>query len=192
MKKNKTPWKDLLFMLKLSTACAILLLITKASVGERAELSIRTADSILQILGKETLPSEEIAIENFSNLFVSLQRGNIKIWRYVDKPYLWACEATGNGMWGSITLTYVVNSYNWKILGLKVVEQKETVGLGARISEDDFGNKFIGINAENGVKSVPIKVMNNEFDAISGATVSSKSIEKIVNKSLLAIRKHIK
>ena len=79
MKKNKTPWKDLLFMLKLSTACAILLLITKASVGERAELSIRTADSILQILGKETLPSEEIAIENFSNLFVSLQRGNIKI-----------------------------------------------------------------------------------------------------------------
>ncbi len=95
-------------------------------------------------------------------------------------------------MWGSITLTYVVNSYNWKILGLKVVEQKETVGLGARISEDDFGNKFIGINAENGVKSVPIKVMNNEFDAISGATVSSKSIEKIVNKSLLAIRKHIK
>ena len=161
MSNNKTVWNDLFFMVKLSTVCAILLLITRTSIGEKADLSIKTADSILQILGKETLPSEEIAIENFSDLFVNLQRGRIKIWRYVDKPYLWACEATGNGMWGSITLTYVLNASNWKILGLKVLEQKETVGLGARISEDSFGDKFIGLYAENSVKSVPIKVKNN-------------------------------
>ena len=35
------------------------------------------------------------------------------------------------------------------------------------------------------------KIMNNQFDAVTGATASSKSVEKLLNKALLALREKI-
>lgn len=191
MESNRGIWGDLLFMAKLSTVCACLLLATKSAVGEKAELSVKTADVILQMFNEASLPYEKIAIERFNSIFARQQSGKIKLWRNVDNPDIWACEATGNGMWGEITVVFAINSATWKIIGLRVVEQIETVGLGARISEDEFGDKFVGLNASNEIKCVAIKIMNNEFDAVSGASVSSGAVAKIVNKALKAIRQKL-
>lgn len=187
----KNSLKDLLFMLILSSFCAFLLLATRSAVGERAELSAGTADAILKILGKDILPSDDRLIEAFSGIFVRRQSGKIKFWRGVDNPELWACEASGNGMWGEITLAFVLDSSSWKIIGLRIVEQNETAGLGGQISEDRFVEQFTGLNGENGVEMASYKIMNNQFDAVTGATASSKSVEKLLNKALLALREKI-
>lgn len=187
----KNSLKDLLFMLILSSFCAFLLLATRSAVGERAELSAGTADAILKILGKDILPSDDRLIEAFSEIFVRRQSGKIKFWRGVDNPELWACEASGNGMWSEITLAFVLDSSSWKIIGLRIVEQNETAGLGSQISEDRFVEQFTGLNGENGVEMASFKIMNNQFDAVTGATASSKSVEKLLNKALLSLREKI-
>ncbi|MFA5597335.1 MAG: FMN-binding protein [Pusillimonas sp.] len=188
----KDSLKDLLFMLILSSFCAFLLLATRSAVGERAELSAGTADAILKIIGKEVLPSDDQLIESFSEIFVRRQSGKIKFWRAVDKPDFWACEASGNGMWSEITLAFVIDTTTWQIMGLRIVEQNETAGLGSRISEDRFVEQFTGLYGENGVEMASYKIMNNQFDAITGATSSSKSVEKLLNKALSMLRERVK
>lgn len=175
------------FMLILATLCSALLMLTRATVGERAELTPRTASAILEMLGEETIPGQSVAIDNFKAVFKHRLSGRIKLWQSVVKPELWACEATGNGMWAEITLVFVFNRAGRQIIGLRVVEQNETAGLGGLIAEETFCEQFADLHTEHGVEMAAARVMNNQFDAVSGATVSSRAVEKILNRALNAL-----
>ncbi|MDD2998485.1 MAG: FMN-binding protein [Candidatus Riflebacteria bacterium] len=175
------------FMLILATLCSALLMLTRATVGERAELTPRTASAILEMLGEETIPGQSVAIDHFKAVFKHRLSGRIKLWQSVVKPELWACEATGNGMWAEITLVFVFNRAGRQIIGLRVVEQNETAGLGGLIAEETFCEQFADLHTEHGVEMAAARVMNNQFDAVSGATVSSRAVEKILNRALNAL-----
>ncbi|MFA6548841.1 MAG: FMN-binding protein [Candidatus Margulisiibacteriota bacterium] len=65
-----------------------------------------------------------------------------------------------------------------KVIGIKVLDQKETPGLGASIVKPDFLKQFIGKSARD-----PIEV-KNDVDAITGATISSRAVCKGVREAL--------
>ena len=72
------------------------------------------------------------------------------------------------------------------IIGLAVLESKETPGIGDKIFKDaGFAKNFEALAVEPPVKAVPhgSKKSPNEIDAISGATVSSKAVGKAIRKS---------
>ena len=77
-----------------------------------------------------------------------------------------------------------------RITGLEILEQVETPGLGGRISEDSFLNQFKGISTEPQVNYVKNKKPEkpNEIRAITGATISSRSVVAIINKNIKAFR----
>ena len=77
-------------------------------------------------------------------------------------------------MWAEITLVFVVDSFKKELLGLRVTEQKETPGVGSKISEEEFYTQFNAMSYQNEVK----------VDAITGATTSSRAVEKLLNKAL--------
>ena len=74
-----------------------------------------------------------------------------------------------------------------KLSGMKVLDSKETPGLGDKIYKDQaFVDQFFA-GPETplvGVKIGAGKGLPNEIDAITGATISSKAIIRIINHAL--------
>ena len=70
------------------------------------------------------------------------------------------------------------------ILAVQVVEHKETPGLGANCTNDDFKDEFIGLSRD--IKVVKSNPSGNQIDALSSATVTTKAVTKGVNDALKA------
>lgn len=67
------------------------------------------------------------------------------------------------------------------ITGLKVIKNSETPGFGARCTEDEFQNQFAGKNASVITFIKEGDADENQFDAISGATITSTAVQDAVN-----------
>ncbi|MBZ0177937.1 MAG: RnfABCDGE type electron transport complex subunit G [Melioribacteraceae bacterium] len=102
----------------------------------------------------------------------------------------YALTYSGSGFQGKIRLMIGMDNSLEKVLGLKVLEQVETPGLGTKITEDDFTNQFKGLSAVPGIDWVkgasPSKP--NEIQAITGATISSKAVVSIMNDGIEKLR----
>jgi len=72
------------------------------------------------------------------------------------------------------------------VLGMKVLESKETPGLGDKIEKDaDFVASFNGVVAPiQGVKAGEGSGDPHEVDLITGATISSRTLVRIINNAL--------
>jgi RnfABCDGE-type electron transport complex G subunit len=91
-----------------------------------------------------------------------------------------AISCTGGGFQAQITLLVALKDNS--ITGFKVLDQTETPGLGARITEENFQKSFIGKRVDNGIKLVKTgNAGETEFDAITGATETSKAVQRILN-----------
>jgi electron transport complex protein RnfG len=91
-------------------------------------------------------------------------------------------KANGQGYADKIELLVGLNAQGKTITGLFVLDQKETPGLGAKILEDAWRGQFKDKSTENTLSVVKGGGANDEqIDAISGATISSRSVTGIVN-----------
>ena len=73
------------------------------------------------------------------------------------------------------------------IIGFKVLESKETPGLGDKIFKDlDFQTNFTQLKVDPPVEVVKKgeKTSPNQIEAITGATISSKAIGRLLAKSV--------
>lgn len=73
------------------------------------------------------------------------------------------------------------------IIGFKVLDSKETPGLGDKIYKDeDFQVNFTKLAVEPEVELVKKgrKTSDNQVEAITGATISSKAIVRLLNNSM--------
>ena len=97
----------------------------------------------------------------------------------------------GAGFQDTIRLIIGYDASGRKIIGYRVLESKETPGLGDRIFKDKrFNEAFSSLHVDpTVVLTKPGEAKKkNEIDAISGATISSKAVLKIVNASLVTWR----
>lgn len=80
-----------------------------------------------------------------------------------------------------------------KIIGVKVLSQQETPGLGTKIMEVRHGENAPWFPAQYLGKSVadPLKVKKDggEIDAITGATISSRAMTKAIRDGLEMLQK---
>jgi len=116
----------------------------------------------------------------------------------VDGEKVYAILFNGSGLWGNISGVLAVNSDVSRIVGIDFISQSETPGLGGRIEESWFKEQFRNEAVVNGkvlvsTTKVPDSKDDGQVDAITGATLTSKSIEKIIAtyisilKSLLGV-----
>ncbi len=106
-----------------------------------------------------------------------------------DQRVGWVIPTAATGFADTIELLIGVDAQVTKITGLYVLSQKETPGLGARISEDAWRAQFQGkaTAAPLGVtKTASPKA--NEIRAITGATISSKTVADLVNATIASVR----
>jgi len=88
----------------------------------------------------------------------------------------------GAGLWGTITATVGLSRDLGVFVGMEVIDQSETPGLGGRISEQWFKEQFRG--KEGPMVTVPEGSPadeKNQFQAITGATYSTNAIKNLMN-----------
>jgi electron transport complex protein RnfG len=97
----------------------------------------------------------------------------------------------GNGFQGKIRLMVGLKPDLNTILAMEVLDQIETPGLGTKILEEPFKGQFNKLNTSSPIEWVkgapPTK--DNEIQAITGATISSKAVVAIINNGIEALRK---
>jgi electron transport complex protein RnfG len=99
----------------------------------------------------------------------------------------YAIPAEGPGFQDTISLLFGYDASGGRIIGMTVLESRETPGLGDKIYKDDA---FVACFDSLAVDPAPVVVKNgeksapNEVDGITGATISSKAVVRIVNGGL--------
>jgi len=96
-----------------------------------------------------------------------------------------AFEFAGAGSQGAITGILALGPKLDTIKGITIIKHSETPGLGSRVLESEnlasFQNKKIV--PELFIVPAGTAAADNEVDAITGATLTSKSLEKILNRN---------
>jgi electron transport complex protein RnfG len=98
----------------------------------------------------------------------------------------YAMPAAGPGFQDTIGILYGYKPGEKIVVGMEVLESRETPGLGDKIYKDPV---FVGgfsalsvvpeiVAVKKGTQSQP-----NEIDAITGATISSKAVVRIINET---------
>jgi electron transport complex protein RnfG len=146
----------------------------------------------------EVLPSydhyEEINSDSYT-LYLGKTAGS-------DSTVGIACEVIGSGFQGKISIMLGLSPDFNEITGLKILEQIETPGLGTKIIEDPtnksdpfwFTNQFENLHTRPVIEVVKnVKPQqDNEIQAITGATITSKAVVKIINDNLKNLRETYK
>jgi electron transport complex protein RnfG len=107
------------------------------------------------------------------------------------KPVGFAIEADGAGFQEKVKLIFGYDAANKRILGMKVLQSKETPGLGDKIEKDrEWIDQFKTAQASSEAGLIPRKPGTGTdedkrgIDTITGATISSKAVIKIINGAL--------
>jgi len=101
----------------------------------------------------------------------------------------WVVKAKGQGYADKIELLFGLDPEIKKITGVFILEQKETPGLGNNIVTDKWRGQYIGkstakpIGVVKGGKAGP-----DDINAITGATISSKSVTAIINTAVADLK----
>ena len=98
----------------------------------------------------------------------------------------------GTGLWGPIWGYIALNEDMNTVFGADVSHAGETPGLGAEISSKGFSSQFIGkhIFKNNEFKSIAIEkpgktALGQDYvDGISGGTITSVAVDRMIKKSL--------
>ncbi len=118
-----------------------------------------------------------------------------------------AIEASAQGYQDTIRALYGYDPVRQCIIGMKVLENRETPGLGDKIvTSPDFARNFdaldVSVTGDGGALAHPIELSKRgmtpeawQIDGISGATVSSKAVARALNESaqqmVPLVKKHL-
>jgi electron transport complex protein RnfG len=110
------------------------------------------------------------------------------------QPIGYAMPFAGNGFQGKIKIMAGVSPDASTVIGLEILDQVETPGLGTKVTEDPYRGQFTKLVAQPeivAVKGAP-PTKPNEVQTITGATISSKAVIMIVNDALRTLRTGLK
>jgi len=186
----------IIFMSLLTAIFTFILAFMEFGTAERVQqnLELELQRKILYVFN---IPIEDNSPEAVNALFEEkiTQEGDIFTYSEDGQVIGYAFPAEGPGLWGGIE-TYVGISQDYStILGLAIIAQNETPGLGGRIGEEEFLSQFRDLDVSSAVEGGYViyrPAAGGNVDAVAGATLTSKSVSTFLNAdihSFLAERK---
>ena len=117
------------------------------------------------------------------------QKGVEKIYLGYDasgKRTGFAVSAAENGFQDLVTLMFGYDAAKHQLIAMKVIANKETPGLGDKIEKDEaFVNEFVDAAAPlKGVKPGGGDAGPGDVVMITGATISSRAVIRIINNAI--------
>jgi len=102
----------------------------------------------------------------------------------------YAFKASGFGYQGVIDIIAAADTELKSLKGMEVLESSETPGLGAEITNEPFKKQFRGLSVLPDITFTKDKVTrDNEIQAITGATISTRAVVEILNKEIARVRR---
>ena len=153
---------------------------TAPIIKKNRELTIKKT-----VLDALQIPYTPETIEEVFSKNVEVRRVDGKT-IYITRSGDISFQISGSGLWGPIDAVIALKPDKKTIKALRIIYQEETPGLGSRIAEKSFLDRFVGKTVLPQLKMVPEGKAKgpNEVDAITGATLSSKALEKIINDNM--------
>ena len=134
------------------------------------------------------------AIELFSAI-EQVERGGVELFRTtVGGETVYSKRFEGPGLWGTIIGYIAVDERVERVIGLQILEDNETPGLGGRINDDDWKAQFAGESILNGIISVAgvgapdFTLGDGEVNAITGATRTTESMQAIISSEIAILQ----
>lgn len=174
----------LIFVVVMGSISGVLLVgvdaFTSPMIAKNEELKIKSA-----VLDALELPYEKETVFSAFDTQVKAETKGGKVF-YKASDGSTAFEFRGPGLWGAIYGIASVNADLSTIKTIKILHQEETPGLGARIAENSYLSQFKGKEFSPRLLFVPQGKARarHEVDAITGATLSSRALEKLLNEAL--------
>lgn len=165
---------------------------TIALVEENKIVSVQS--SVLKSIDR--MPEEGMSISlAYGKEFDSVPQPGDTIETSIDGRAILIRYFSGSGLWGTITGILAVDKDVSRIVGLDIISHNETPGLGGRIDEEWFKDQFSGekisdrgILVAKGSGASDEDPENSRVDGITGASLTSKSMETIVNNEIEYLR----
>jgi len=140
---------------------------------------------------KSLLPdSEHMEIEKLGDWKIHDKAAKYWVAKKDGSAVAYIVQSFGKG-YSSYINTLIAVDKDFKVVKVKILDQKETPGLGDVIEEDDFTNRLIGKDVEH------LKVLKTEttdfVQAVTGSTVSSRAVtDDAVRNGVAFIRDKMK
>jgi len=105
----------------------------------------------------------------------------------------YAFLAAGDGYQGKIKMMAGIKPDLETLAGIEILESQETPGLGQEITTAKFKQQFNGLEVYPEIEYVKNKKPDkpNEIEAITGATISSRSVVSILNDNITRIKEEL-
>ncbi len=154
--------------------------------------------NIMKVLGVEHDPgaSAEELVEVFEREVDVVEGDRLTLYRFSPDDFppeekRTAVQFSGSGMWGPIAGFMALEPDMRTIAGLSVYSQEETPGLGAEIASEGFQKRFQGRSIFDDAWEPGLRIMverearnEHEVDAVTGATMTSRSLERMLNETI--------
>jgi len=99
----------------------------------------------------------------------------------------YAFKASGNGYGGNIDILVGLDN-NFTIIGISILSQTETPGVGSRITENSFTDQFKGLSAND----IALSSEGGKIDAVTGATISSRAVIDAIKEKIVEVIETLK
>lgn len=171
----------------------LLLAVTNAAWQDRIEANRRQK---FESRAAALLPQADAFVE-MDSLHITLEGGKtdvVQVRKAVREPDRtcvgWAFAAKGSGFADRIELVLAVDPTFETLRGFAVLSSNETPGFGDKIKNAYYQDQFKGVPAETLtlVKTGEPATIDDQIVAISGATVSSEAVVRIINGYIGAVR----
>jgi RnfABCDGE-type electron transport complex G subunit len=180
MKESKLWMMTLLALLAVVCSAALAFVNIKIDPIIKQNESVRYKRIIMNLFALNYDPLNPAAIEEtYAKRIEERETGGIPT--YTDKQSgRKAISLSGSGFQGPIQVLVALEGDI--VAAFRVVSQVETPGLGNRITAESFQKSFEGKKVNEGITMVKSgNAGKSEFDAITGATETSRALEKLLN-----------
>ncbi len=160
--------------LVISAALAVTNSITKDKIAEMERASATAAMEAL-------IPNGEYTKTDLSNI-KEIENADIYTVSKGDTTVGYIVTTAAKGYGGDVKVMTAISS-DKKVIGVNILSAAdETPGLGQNATKPDFYNQFK--NKTSGVTVVKNGAENNEINAVTGATITSRAVTNAVNEAL--------
>ena len=149
-------------------------------LGNALAAKMAGEDQTLEIVSRQVTVKKSDR-DKFYSVYEARYQGDLKGW---------VVKTKGQGYADIIELLLGLSPDLRTITGLFVLDQKETPGLGNKIVTDAWRGQFIDAPAERSLVVLKTGASRpGEIDAVTGATISSRSVTAMINTAIGDLRK---
>jgi len=165
-----------------AVACAILAMVNQATYQVREDNKAEAKKIAQQLIFPD-------AQDFFEVIYKDTEKDSLVYYEVFDdqENFLgYILNAEGKGYAGKIEIM-VGLEVDRSIKMLKVLDQKETPGLGDNCKKDDFPNRYIGRSRDD----LTVDKDGGKIDSITGATITTRAITQSIKEYIEKLEKHL-